>query len=54
MKVPANVMGSKVPADRADKVPAKGGCSRTVQADSTRGKREREGSPETKKYKHGG
>jgi len=31
--------GSKVPAS----------CSRTVQADLTRGKREREGSPVTKK-----
>jgi len=30
------------------------GCSSMVQADLTRGKREREGSPGTKKYKHGG
>jgi len=30
------------------------GCSSTVQADPTRGKREREGSPVTKKYEHGG
>ena len=29
-------------------------CSSTVQADLTRGKREREGSPRTKKYEHGG
>jgi len=29
-------------------------CGRTVQADLTRGKREREGSPITKKYEHGG
>jgi len=29
-------------------------CSSTVQADLTRGKREREGSPVTKKYEHGG
>jgi len=28
--------------------------SSTVQADLTRGKREREGSPVTKKYEHGG
>jgi len=34
------------------KVPAR--CSSTVQADLTRGKREREGSPGTKKYEHGG
>jgi len=34
--------GSKEPAS----------CSRTVQADLTRGKREREGSPATKKYEH--
>jgi len=30
------------------------GCSSTVQADLTRGKREREGLPRTKKYEHGG
>jgi len=36
--------GSKVPAM----------CSSTVQADPARGKREREGSPVTKKYEHGG
>jgi len=29
-------------------------CSSTVQADLTRGKREREGSLVTKKYEHGG
>jgi len=34
------------------KVPA--GCSSTVQVDLTRGKREREGLPVTKKYEHGG
>ena len=33
-------------------VPAR--CSSTVQADLTHGKREREGSPVTKKYEHGG
>jgi len=33
-------------------VPAR--CSSTVQADLTRGKREREGSPVTKKYEDGG
>jgi len=36
--------GSNVPA----------GGSSTVQADLTRGKREREGLPRTKKYEHGG
>ena len=30
VKVPANVMGSKMPADGADKVPAKEACRRTV------------------------
>ena len=45
MKVPAIVRGSRVPADGADKVPAKEGCSSTVQADLTCGKREEEGSP---------
>jgi len=30
------------------------GCSSTVQADLTHGKREKEGSPETKKCEHGG
>ena len=29
-------------------------CSSTVHADLTRGKREREGSPVTRKYEHGG
>ena len=29
-------------------------CSSTVQTDLTRGKREREGWPRTKTYKHGG
>ena len=45
MKVPAIVSGSRVPAEAAGKVPAKKGRSSTVQADLTRGKREREGSP---------
>ena len=54
MKVPAIVGGSRVPAEEADKVPAKEGRSSTVQADPTRGKREREGSPKTKKYERGG
>jgi len=45
VKVPAIVRGSRVPAEEADKVPAKEGRSSTVQADLTRGKREREGSP---------
>jgi len=35
-------------------VPAKEGCSSTVQADLTHGKREWEGSPKTKKYERGG
>jgi len=35
-------------------VPAKEGRSSTVQADLTRGKREREGSPKTEKYERGG
>ena len=47
-------MGSRVPAKGADKVLAKEGCSSTVQADLTRGKREREGSPKTEKYECGG
>ena len=54
MEVPAIVRGSRVPAKEAGKVPAKEGRSSTVQADLTRGKREREGSPRTKKYKRGG
>ena len=45
MEVPAIMRGSRVPAEGADKVPAKEGCSSTVQADPTRGKREEEGSP---------
>jgi len=44
VEVPAIVKGSRVPADRADKVPAKEGHSSTVQADLTRGKRKEEGS----------
>ena len=43
-----------MPAKEADKVPAKKGRSSTVQADLTRGQREREGLPRTKKYEHGG
>ena len=54
MKVSAIVRGSRVPADEADKVPAKEGRSSTVPADLTRGKQEREGSPKTEKYEHGG
>ena len=45
MKVPAIVRGSRVPANGADKVPAKEGCSGTLQVDPTRGKREEEGWP---------
>jgi len=37
VKVPAIVSGSRVPAEGADKVPAKGGHSSTVQADLTVG-----------------
>jgi len=54
VKVPAIVRGSRVPAEGADKVPAKEGSSSRVQADLTRGKREREGSPTTEKCEHGG
>jgi len=54
VEVPAIVRGSRVPAEEADKVPAKEGCSSTVQADLTCGKREREGSPKTEKYECGG
>ena len=39
------MVGSRVPAEGADKVPAKEGRSSTVQADLTRGKQEEEGSP---------
>jgi len=46
--------GSRVPAEAADKVPAKEGRSSTVQADLTRRKREWEGSPKTEKYERGG
>ena len=49
MEVPAIVRGSRVPADGAGKVPAKEGCSSTVQADLTRGKREREGLPKPRR-----
>ena len=54
MEVPANVRASRVPAGEAGKVPAKEGRSSRVQADLTRGKREREGSPKTEKYARGG
>jgi len=53
VKVSAIVRVSRVPAKEADKVPAKEGCSSSVQAELTRGKRERE-SPNTEKYKCGG
>ena len=39
------VRGSRVPAEGADKVPAKEGGSSTVQADLTGGKLEEEGTP---------
>jgi len=45
VEMPAIVRGSRVPANAADKVPGKEGCNSTVQADLTRGKLEREGSP---------
>ena len=35
-------------------MPAKAGCSSTVQADLGRGKRKWEGSPKTEKYERGG
>jgi len=54
VEVPAVVRGSRVPADEADKVPAKEGRSSTVQADPTRGKREWERLPTTEKYERGG
>jgi len=54
VEVPAIVGGSRVPAEKAGKVPAKEGRSSTVQADLTRGKREREGSPRTEKHERGG
>ena len=54
MEVPAIARGSRVPAKGADKVPAKEGSSSMVQGELTRGKREREGSPKTEKYKRGG
>ena len=63
VEVPAIVRGSRVPAEAAGRVPAeaagkvpasKKGCSSTVQADLTRGKQEREGSPKTEKYEREG
>ena len=51
MEVPAIVRGSRVPAKGADKVPAKEGCSSTVQADLTRGKRKEEGSPNNREVR---
>jgi len=54
VEVPAIMRGSRVPAEGAGQVPAKDGCSSTVQADLRRGEREREGSPKTEKYERGG
>jgi len=54
VEVSAIVRGSRVPAKAAGKVPAKEGCSSTVQADLTRGKQEREASQTTEKYEHRG
>jgi len=51
VKVPAIVRGSRVPAEMAGKVPAKEGCSSTVQADLTGGKREEEGSPNNREVR---
>ena len=51
MEVPAIVWGSRVLANGADKVPDKEGCSSTVQADMTRGKREEEGSPNNREVR---
>jgi len=51
VEVPAIVRGSRVPAEGAEKVPAKEGCSSTVQADLTRGKREEEGSPNNREVR---
>ena len=51
MEVPAIVRGSRVPAEEADKVPAREGRSSTVQADLTRGKREGEGSPNNREVR---
>ena len=45
MEVPAIVMGSRVPAVEANKMPAREVCSSTVQADQKRRKREAERSP---------
>jgi len=45
VEMPVIVRGSGVPAEEADKVPAKEGRSSTAQAVLTRGKREEEGSP---------
>jgi len=51
VKGPAIVKGSRVPADWADKVPAKEGCSGMVLADPTRGKWEKEGSPNNREVR---
>jgi len=45
VEVLAIVKGSRVPAEEADKVPAKEGRGSKVQVDLTPGKREEEGSP---------
>jgi len=51
VEVPAIVMRSWVPAEEADKVPAKKGYSSTVEADLTGGKREEEGSPNNREVR---
>jgi len=51
VEVPAIVRGSRVPAEEADKVPAKEGWSSMGQADPTRGKREEEGSPNNREVR---
>jgi len=53
VEVPPIVRGSRVPAEEANNVPAKEGWRSTVQADPTRGRREREGLRKTEKYELG-
>ena len=51
VEMPAIVMGSWVPAEGADKMPAKEGRSSTVQVDLTRGKWAEEGSPNNREVR---
>jgi len=48
--VPAIMRGSRVPADRADQVPAKAGCCSTVQVDPTLGSRRGKARQTSEKY----